>query len=496
MIYALTIISYDNSLLKHFVSYYKSIGVESFIVAIDERVPNIWSSTEAIASTLSADIRLVPVSERQKLTGVESNNKEEMREKYVLPEDWVIPADLDEFIQFPVPLPQVIREMKRCNATFINGRFSDRLSHTGKLVPTTPETSIWQQYPLEARVSFGLVKCWCTKVTLARGDCILTSGHHNVLFPCKPLVTRKCVIHHFKWRAGLPEALERRREIYGQAGLDCEEATRILDYINVKGRIVPEEFNVKPGWNPSVTPSKKTKVIYTAITDRYDTLKEPSSELLNELECVAFTNCESTSKIWQIEKAESSFFDPCRNAKIHKILPHIYFPDAEYSLWVDGSIVLKPGFSIERMISTYLESHDLAVFRHSKRKCIYEEAEACIISRKDDPDIIRCQMERYRYESYPYKGGLAECSIIFRRHTDAVRILNEAWWEEIKNHSRRDQLSFNYVVWKTRLKYYNIPGSIQSNDMFELTRHAIPSISRNIPALAANVKQQMNPRAM
>ena len=28
----------------------------------------------------------------------------------------------------------------------------------------------------------------------------------------------------------------------------------------------------------------------------------------------------------------------------------------------------------------------------------------------------------------------------------------EKWWEEIKNFSKRDQLSLNYVIWRTGIK--------------------------------------------
>ena len=28
----------------------------------------------------------------------------------------------------------------------------------------------------------------------------------------------------------------------------------------------------------------------------------------------------------------------------------------------------------------------------------------------------------------------------------------EKWWDEIKNYSYRDQLSFNYAMWKTGIK--------------------------------------------
>ena len=54
--------------------------------------------------------------------------------------------------------------------------------------------------------------------------------------------------------------------------------------------------------------------------------------------------------------------------------------------------------------------------------------------------------------------------MILRRHTDAIRRLNEAWWNEIVRGSRRDQLSFNYVAWKLGLSYATFPLSLATGN--------------------------------
>jgi hypothetical protein len=54
--------------------------------------------------------------------------------------------------------------------------------------------------------------------------------------------------------------------------------------------------------------------------------------------------------------------------------------------------------------------------------------------------------------------------VILRRHTDAIRHLNEAWWNEIVRGSRRDQLSFNYVAWKLGLRYATFPLSLATGN--------------------------------
>jgi len=473
MLKVVTCISYDATLLPHFVAYYKSIGVDSFLISIDERVDGIWDNVARIAETLPANIELVAASERQKTTGVEFNNKEETRQRYIAPSDWIIPADLDEFIQFPRPLPQLIKEIEEAGATFIMGQFRDRIARHGVLSDTQPEPSIWEQYPLECNISELLVRCWCHKVTLCRGDCELTSGHHNVIRPAIPLVSRRCIIHHFKWRQGLLEALHRRRQLYLQAGYGAHgEADVVINYISAHGRIIPEEFAAVEGWQPNMVQLGEKKVVYTAIANDYDKLKARNDSRREAVGYVAFTDTTDYSNGWQTRGIHTQFADPCRNAKIHKILPHIYFPEAEYSLWIDGSIQLRPDFSLDRMIELFLKEYDLAVFRHPARRCIYKEAEKCIELKKDNLEVIRKQIQRYRYECYPKDAGLAECSIILRRHSEKTKIFNEVWWDEIVKHSRRDQLSFNYVCWKLRMRYCTMPGYTHQNDFFEKFPHA------------------------
>ena len=75
---------------------------------------------------------------------------------------------------------------------------------------------------------------------------------------------------------------------------------------------------------------------------------------------------------------------------------------------------------------------------HRQRRCVYDEAVACIELGKDDPELIVRHVEAYRALGYPARNGLAELSVIVRRHTPRATRFFEAWWEEIRCGSRRD----------------------------------------------------------
>lgn len=117
------------------------------------------------------------------------------------------------------------------------------------------------------------------------------------------------------------------------------------------------------------------------------------------------------------------------------------------------------------LLNRYLANHDIALHAHPHRNCIYDEASTCIKLGKDSPEVIRQQMERYRADGYPEKNGLVSGGIVYRRHTPTIAKLNTYWWQEIKAHSRRDQLSFNYVSWKYGIEYCVIKGHVKKQDV-------------------------------
>jgi GT2 family glycosyltransferase len=212
--------------------------------------------------------------------------------------------------------------------------------------------------------------------------------------------------------------------------------------------------------NKARTQSKNV-VVYTAISTGYDSLID-SQHTLGSAKFVAFMEDGAKSQIWDIRHFPKHGSDPNRNAKIFKILSHKYFPEYEYSLWIDGNVrLLLPACDL---IGAFLQDADLAAFRHPERNCLYDEAETCRTRGLDDNHTIAAQVNKYRSEGFPAKAGLMECTILLRRHCPAIEKFNEAWWEEICKGSKRDQISFPYVAKKMGLKYVYFPGSLRYNN--------------------------------
>jgi hypothetical protein len=212
-------------------------------------------------------------------------------------------------------------------------------------------------------------------------------------------------------------------------------------------------------------------VVYTAITGLYDFLKPVPRHWETEARFEAFLDESQASNGWVSKSLPNHCSDPCRRAKLPKVMPHLFFPDVDYSIWIDGSVEIISPFGVMGLLQSALARNDIALFRHRRRKCIYEEAEVCIEKAKDDPKLIKNQVQLYRQEGYPLNNGLAECTIILRRHTPAIQAFNLAWYHEICTHSRRDQLSFNYVAWRLGLQYGLLDGTIASNAHFRRGQH-------------------------
>jgi hypothetical protein len=201
-------------------------------------------------------------------------------------------------------------------------------------------------------------------------------------------------------------------------------------------------------------------VIYTAIFgDIKDSLHEP--QVPPEIPCHAYiegiTEPEERNGWLCMPAVWEHATNPRLRARRHKLLVHQLYPDVQYSLWVDGC--LTPKTDPYELIEQYLGRTDITLFRHMQRNCLYKELEACLALRKDAPSIMRAQVNRYRKDGYPYNAGLGETTALLRRHTDAIKEFNEAWWRELRHNSVRDQLSFNYLAWKLGLEYNTFEGN-------------------------------------
>lgn len=111
---------------------------------------------------------------------------------------------------------------------------------------------------------------------------------------------------------------------------------------------------------------------------------------------------------------------------------------------------------------------------HPSRRCIYDEARACVALGKDSHDVIEKQVSKYKEDGYPKSLGLAETCILLRKHNEKSCVfLDELWASELLLNSCRDQLSFNYAIWRLHadVGYITSLQRMKQNEMFGINRH-------------------------
>lgn len=202
-------------------------------------------------------------------------------------------------------------------------------------------------------------------------------------------------------------------------------------------------------------------VVYTAILGRKDKYIEPRP---GDYSIVLFTDREIETFHTRVVRVPPSE-DPRRTSRTFKMLSHVHFPEAEYTLWLDGSIQVDPGIDLRKFTEQHLAQANLAAFRHPFRNCPYQEALKCIELKTDDKTVIRYQMDRYRKHGLPANAGLAEGGVLLRRNQALdVRYFNEVWFAEFESGSRRDQLSLNYSIWRSGVRFAYIEDFIRRKE--------------------------------
>lgn len=198
--------------------------------------------------------------------------------------------------------------------------------------------------------------------------------------------------------------------------------------------------------------NKKDGVIYTCITGDYDSLINHTC-INHDWDYVCFTDnkhlSENRDSLWEIRPILFDSLDDVRNQRWHKLHPHILFPEYQKSIWLDGNVNVNKKDFFEDISGIIAKKLKISIPIHPGRDCIYDELQECLQLRKDDPETMRKQIDIIRNDGFPKKYGLFETNVIYREHHDRdVVKLMEDWWQWIANHSRRDQLSLTYVLWK------------------------------------------------
>ena len=204
----------------------------------------------------------------------------------------------------------------------------------------------------------------------------------------------------------------------------------------------------------------KKIAVYTVIIGNYDSLKTPKyfEELKAQADFFCFTDQELISEQYKIIRFSEKIENPTKTSRYPKINSHEFFKNYEYSIYLDGSFELICK-DLNSLIKKHTAKGEIVRFKHPERNCLYEEGMICMKKGLDNIILIENQLDNYRVKGFPRNFGLGANGFIIRKNTPQVTRLNQKWWDEYINNSKRDQLSFEYARWFTKIEVVNIEKS-------------------------------------
>lgn len=157
-----------------------------------------------------------------------------------------------------------------------------------------------------------------------------------------------------------------------------------------------------------------------------------------------------------------------RHARIVKVLSTQFFPEADHTLWMDGTHMCKAKPS--DLLNKY--QNDFLSFKHPVRDCLFDEVEAVRGYNLDWPHLLNKQRDYYIKEGMPRHYCLPATTVLLRKNTPEIQKIELMWWNQICKFSSRDQLSLPYVLWKTghKNKVAYMKGHWQRNEYVPLTK--------------------------
>ncbi len=231
-----TAIYNDARLLGHFLAHYRRAGVTEFFIAVD---PSFRSAAAEFSSTYNLTL-FDELDVADSFTGGVTAVTE-MRQRHQGMSEWVIIVDLDEFIEFPGNIRDIIQPAEQEQANVIRATMWDRFTRDGHITEFSSERDLRQIYPVRARFIKDVMEGADYKGVLVKGLIKSVAAHH--VFEGEVLCSRMLDLSHYKWFDGAIDRVKAARQMLTEAGRPwAAEFQRALDHYERNGRFAWEQF--------------------------------------------------------------------------------------------------------------------------------------------------------------------------------------------------------------------------------------------------------------
>lgn len=235
----------DDFLFEHYMNYYLKLGVDKFLINfnykienekenfekfieyvinskyIDNIIYNIGPNTESLCETVNIEML-----------------KELVNKNVNIDEDYIIPADSDEFQEFPDTLENILEMMEKEGLYYLDGCTKERVSESGEAILVEKDKDIFEQFPkfnnkLFCHPKIGIIKAKYFK--------FIGVGHHYVKINSEkennlPKSKRIVTTNHFKWSLQGKKRIENWMKMWNNEKYigwkDVKKIEKMLDVFN------------------------------------------------------------------------------------------------------------------------------------------------------------------------------------------------------------------------------------------------------------------------
>ena len=226
----------ENYILDHFINYYKKLGIHGMIANFSYFHPKLEEGFDEFVNETTQKYPMI-FSVGPNLISAGSSTKELQRMAKESDADYIIPADLDEFHEYPYSLEETISYMKDNELNYLSGCTVERVSETGECIELTSDRNIFDQFPKDNQ------KLFCMpKISIMTSECYQLSGcgHHYIE---KSLIEKNNLknkyvtkTHHFRWSKQGKKRMENWLEIFNyefyKGWKNLDQAQKKLDAFN------------------------------------------------------------------------------------------------------------------------------------------------------------------------------------------------------------------------------------------------------------------------
>ena len=206
-------------------------------------------------------------------------------------------------------------------------------------------------------------------------------------------------------------------------------------------------------------PEKDQIIIYTSITNWYDTI--PDDMYYDpDVKYVCFTDGNVEKKgAWEFRDIPAHVYDevddPRRLSAYAKICPHKLFPYGSKTVWLDGCYVHTKEWvdNCKAILKDVPLTHMLHPHRFTFHNEIMEGFGANFNTREQMLELVDA-LSKVNYDFKKYCSPVLTC--IWRQIDDEMAEFHDLWWKYSKIGSNRDQISFDCARQLTGLKWSRI----------------------------------------